>query len=333
MPLDAATRRAINEEQVRRFFSWWDPTWRWVLILGLRDMRSNLGRLGELATAELGNDTWSEETYVYGPLALGITAAAVDEATQHCEDLFALLSFLRDEDSFARRMGSYSAGKVIVLSEKLAIDTDDAVAARFCLPALTTIEEGMSNAEDPEAAIATAREGVARLAELVRSVVRFYKTYEFFHVQYKHGLRVLFRPFGLPTAEAVAERKGDVRAPLFAASNEPIAQMLKRPPEQQALMFHLTALTQPHLQELVAGRHLLRAQMAGPEVDLDDVVAQSWVVSRLLRIAQANRLALGALDDDSQQTFQVPGPGPKEAIDLRIEPARAVELRDVVLNQ
>lgn len=329
MALDAKTRRAINEEQVARFFAWWDPTWRWILVLGLRDMRADLERLGGLATAELGNDTWSDEAYIYGPLALGVTASAINEAVQHCEDLFALLTFLRDRETFARRMGSYAAGKVIKLSDKLRKDSDEQLAARFCVPPIALIEEGMHKANNPNESVAVAWDAIARLGDLVRSVLDFYETYKFFHLQYKHGLKVLFRPFGNPTAEAIADRKADVKAPLFAATNEPVAEMLKRPKSQQAMMLHLTPLSQAHLNELAESRDLLRPQMAGPAVDLDDVVAHTWMVSRLLRIAQTNRLALGALDADGQQTFQLPGEGVTETLDVRIEPSRAVELPDV----
>jgi hypothetical protein len=57
-----AARRAVNEAAVRQFFAASDPAWRWVLILGLRDLRANAGRLGELASAESrGNKTWSED--------------------------------------------------------------------------------------------------------------------------------------------------------------------------------------------------------------------------------------------------------------------------------
>jgi hypothetical protein len=51
---------------------------------------------GRLAAEEMGNETWAKEDYLYGPLALGIAAAAVNEASEHCEDLFALLTFLRN---------------------------------------------------------------------------------------------------------------------------------------------------------------------------------------------------------------------------------------------
>jgi hypothetical protein len=330
MPIDYATRRLINEEEVKRYFDSWDPTWRWVLILGMRDMRTNLARLGDLAATEVGNDAWSEESYVYGPLALGITAAAVNEAAQHCEDLFALLSVLRDPTAFARRIGSYSAGKVVAVAAKIKSDTDTQIAARFCVPSIDAIEAGMAKAESPEAELVVARDGMARLGDLMRKVVDFYETYEFFHLQYKHGLKLLFRPFGgPPPSETIAERKNNVSAPLIALSNEALSKTGQKPVSQQAIMIVAGPEVQQHLGDLVLSRDVLRIQMAGPPVDLDEIVALSWHVSRLMRLGAANRQALGKLDGDGQQTFQLPGQQDRETISLTIEPDRAIELDDV----
>ncbi|HEX9967920.1 MAG TPA: hypothetical protein VGB06_08230 [Solirubrobacterales bacterium] len=54
----------MNEAAVRQFFAASDPAWRWVLILGLRDLRANATRLGELASAESRGDKTSVLTYV-----------------------------------------------------------------------------------------------------------------------------------------------------------------------------------------------------------------------------------------------------------------------------
>ncbi len=331
MTIPAATRREVNEAEVRRYFSSWDPTWRWILLVSLRDMRANLARFGRLAAEEMGNETWAEEEYVYGPLALGITAAAVNEASQHCEDLFALLTFLREPLNFARRMGNYGAGRVIRIADQLAVDSDAGMASRFCVPSIDVIEAGFVNSKDPEAALDAARAGIARLGELVRRVVDFYKTYEFFHLQYKHGLKILFRPFGgAPTAETIAERKTDVRAPLFALSNEALSRTLQRPPRQQTLMFQAGPEAQPHLAELITNHDLLRVQIAGPPVDLDGVIAHSWTVSRLLRLAAANRQSLGRVLQQGKQTFELPGEGDRETLSLVIEPPCAVGPNDVM---
>jgi len=311
--IDPATRRSINEAEVRRYFNSWDPGWRWVLILGLRDMRANLDRLGQLARDEAADDSW------------------IDEGAQHCEDLFALLSFLRDPVAFARRMGSYAAGKVVAFKDTLKVDTDAAIAKRFCLPLAEVLAAELSGASDPEAAIAATHDGYARLGALVRRVVDFYETYEFFHVQYKHGLKLPFRPFGgPPRGDTIAERKTNVVGPLFALSNEALSKLLKRPPSQQAIMF-----TDPgpdaraHLAELVENRDLLRIQMAGPPVDLNEVAELSRSVARLLRIAAANRVALGELDGDGRQIFQLPGVEIRETLNITIEPSAPIALKDL----
>lgn len=108
-----------------------DPAWRWVLILGLRDLRGNASRLGNLADTESPPGSgWSEDTYVYGPLVHGLTAAAVNECAQHCEDLFAVLRFLREPLEFSKRMLDYKAGTVTQFGEQLG-GLDDAAIQRL----------------------------------------------------------------------------------------------------------------------------------------------------------------------------------------------------------
>jgi hypothetical protein len=86
-------------------------------------------------------------------------------------------------------------------------------------------------------------------------------------------------------------------------------------PEQQA-----------NLAQLVAERNILRL---GPvrKVDLDEIVASSYTVLRLLRLAQTNRLALGTVDQD-HQSFSMPGAGPWEEIDVRVKLDRVLQLED-----
>ncbi len=159
-----------------------------VLILGLRDMRANLPRLGQLAHAETGNDEWGQESYVYGPLALGITAAPVNETARQCEDL----KFMRERTGFVKRMTSYSAGQVTNLGHASASD----IRRYFLIPNAERVKTGMSKAKDPQAQTDAIEQAVERLAALSGKVVEWYLTYEFFHVQCKHGLKLPFRPIG-----------------------------------------------------------------------------------------------------------------------------------------
>lgn len=328
--MDAATKRSINETQVRNFFAAWDPAWRWVLIVGLRDLRANADRLGQLAAAEMNNDSWEAEDYVYGPLCLGITAAAVNEAAQHCEDLFALLTFARDPLDFTKRMASYAAGKVTGLSKRLLEEDDDGLRKRFLVPNEAIIKDGLTKAEDASSAVGAIEEAVTRLNTLVREVTDWYLTYEFFHLQYKHGFKLPLRPFsGTLPPETIEKRKQDVSAPLIAFTNENLAATLARPPGQQAIMMLATPEMQPHLNELIADRALLRYQMSGPEVDLDDVVAISRTVFRLLRLIQLNRLSVSdGPDEDGQQVIYLPGTALNETVEARLEPSKPIQLAD-----
>jgi hypothetical protein len=258
--------------------------WRWVLILGLRDLRANSVHLGQLASDESPNGTgWSDDSYVYGPLVHGLTAAAVNECAQHCEDLFATLRLLRERLDFARRMLSYNAGSVTQFGMKLRDLADDEVRRLFLVPGEATVEQGLADSVDPSTDLASQAAAVTRLVERVRRVSDWYETYEDFHVQYKHGLKLAMRPYGKPTREAIEERRVNLRGALLAFTSEPISKMLQGPQQQQGMIFpNLIPEARAHLNALVEERAMLRYKMSGPEVDLNDVAEVSGTVAQLL---------------------------------------------------
>jgi hypothetical protein len=280
-------------------------------------MRANPTALGALASAEAhGDEGWVEDEYAYGPLSLGITAAAVNEAAQHCEDLFALLKVLREPVSFARKMANYSAGKVVDFGRKLVDSDDDAVSRLFLIPNREQVRTGVSQAADPAASIAAVEAGRARLGQMVRETAEFYRRFEDFHIHYKHGLKLPLRPFGTPTDEAIAERKSDLEAPLIAYTNEPISAVMRRA-QHEPMMFKAGPRQQAHLVELVADRNLLRLRLIA-KVSFDELVERSHTVFRLLVIAQSNRLALGHLDEDGNQSFSIPGERRWDRVDVTV---------------
>jgi hypothetical protein len=321
-------RRAANEEAVRGFFARWDPAWRWILILGMRELRSDPARLGTLAAAEAnGNQSWSEDEYVYGPVSHGITAAAVNEAVQHCEDLFALLQFLRDPQFFARDMTSYKAGQVVDFGRRHRDADDDAVSRLFLVPDRALVRKGLTRAQDPDAAIETVEAGRARLGTLFRETVAFYFRFEQFHLQYKHGLKLPLRPFGTPTPEAIAERKVDVRGPIIVYTNKPLQAQAHGSAERPPIMFHAGPAQQRHISELVEERNLMRLHMVA-SVDFDELVERSHTVMRLLELAEANRLSLGTVDEDGSQNFALPGPRRWEQMNVGLGLNEALALED-----
>src|SRR4051812_45859901 len=127
-------RRQVNDESLRQFFSQWDTDWRWLLLLGLRDLRRNTKRLGDEASATTGASDWADDEYLFGHVALGVTAAAINEAAQYCEDLFALLKFLREPTHFVKRMMSYGAGQVVNFGHSLGKLTDEKLRCMYLVP-------------------------------------------------------------------------------------------------------------------------------------------------------------------------------------------------------
>lgn len=327
-PLEA--RRSANEQAVQTFFSASDPAWRWVLILGLRDYRSDMARLGRLADRESHCDgEWTKDSYLYGPLVHGLTAAAVNECAQHCEDLFAVLMFLREPIDFAQKMLSYKAGKVTAFGKGLIELDDDEIRRLFVVPDAEAVGSGLAEAPDPARCVEWYSAAAATLGTLAREVAVWYSTYEDFHVQYKHGLKLAMLPYGTPTPEAVAERRSNVSGPLLAFTNEPISEMLAAPSQQQGMIFpNLAPQVRAHLRALVDERAVLRYKQSGPSVDLDDVVAISAKVAQLLRIAAFNRLAVRADRSGGEYQFRLPGALHFQTLTLSLDASAAPSLED-----
>ena len=326
--MDGKQRRLANEASVRQFFESWDPAWRWILILGLRDLRRSPESLGALASEEAsGHESWVADDYLFGPLAVGLTGAALNEAAQHCEDLFALLRVLRDPHYFAREMAGYKAGTTVEFGRRLK-DVDDATASRmFLVPDAQTVRSGFAKSDDPEHAVRVVEDARHCLGEMLRQVATFYGDIEGFHVQYKHGLKILFRPWGKVTEEEIQRRRTSVDTPIYIHTNEPIAAMMRRGPGEQVMAFKLTDDQRAHLPALVEERNILRPRLRH-KVDLDEVADLSFTIVRLLRLAQTNRLSLGNVNDDGQQQFSLPAGERWGQVDSSIEIDRVLALSD-----
>lgn len=304
-----ADREAANEAAVRQFFAAWDPAWRWALLVGLRDLRANVTRLGKLmADAAPPEASWGDDSYVFGPGISGLTATAINELAQHCEDLFALLAFLSDAN-FAQRMLSYKAGAVTNFGLRLAAANDETIRRLYMVPVPQVVTAGLSGADESTRAVGEGDSAVTRLGDLTRKVVAWYSEFAPFHVAYKHGLKLAMRPYGAPTAEAIEERRHSVDGNLIAFTNESIEQMMTRPPGQQGLIMPLGPATQPHVTDLISERALLHYRQA-PPVNFDDLVEMSATVAQLLRIAAANRIAVAEGLQEGAYRFQLPGDEP-----------------------
>lgn len=322
--MDAKDRRAFNDRNIQQFFAAWDPGWRWVLVHGMRSLRRDLGSMAQEAAAASGSQDWTEDNYVYGPLAYGITAAAVNETVQHCEDLFALLKFVRSPN-FVNEIGAYKAGQVAQFGANLKSAPDEELLRQFMVPT----DDHLAQALDPKFDgddIANIQAGRAELLHLVRQTADFYGEFEFVHLQYKHGLKLAFRPYGptLPSA-TINARKVGVAAPLIAFTNKPLDSNALR--DGKPIMFMDPGPeARPHLAKLIEQRDLLRTE-THVDVDLDMVCDISHGVLRLLQVVRTNRLALIGHSTDAVQRFDLPAAG-RGFVNLSLELAKKLSVDD-----
>ncbi len=325
--VDEQARREANEFAVRHFLSSWDPSWRWSLVIGLRELWLRRRSLGAQMIKEGGDQCWGADDHLYGPVSLGLAASALNEVAQYCEDLFALTAFIREPYDFVERITKYNAGRVTGLASKLADASNERLRGLFMFPDRATISVGLAQAENPTAAEAAVQDAEAVLGELVRRIANWYETNSFFHNQYKHGLKIGMQPFGAPPGATItARREGEREVAVFAFQNEPMSNMLRRPPSQQVLQFPmLPEHLRPHLSELIENRALLQYQST--RVNIDELVAHSMDVMRLQKTLITNRLSLlDGLDSNSQQHFVLPRQGPRGTLQVELRLVAPVQL-------
>jgi hypothetical protein len=193
------------------------------------------------------------------------------------------------------------------------------------VPNQDRIRAGLADAEDPAGSLAVAEAATGRLADLVRAAASTLIRFEHVHTQYRHGMKLAARPFGEPTAEAIAERRASTGAPVITWTNEGPQEMAGR--QAQAMAFHASPSARAHLSALFEQRALLHLRMEA-DVNFDDLVGQSWAVVRLQRILRHNRITLAdGPDSEGCQTFALPGAGDAEQVDLTLalDPPARVE--------
>ncbi len=128
-----------------------------------------------------GNATIAQE------ITHGLYFDAIAHCVQYVEDLFALIKSAQQPDYFVRNIITYKAGEVTNFIKNFKINSKT-VSEIYHFPTELIFSE-IKN----KTAFDT---GSRNLIELTEDIVKFYKEYEFFYNQYKHGLSVAMRPFG-----------------------------------------------------------------------------------------------------------------------------------------
>ncbi len=141
----------------------------------------------------------------------GIYFDTIAQCVQYVEDLFALFRAAERPDFFIKDIVSYDAGPIASKIKNFKKERKN-IENLYCVPKIDGFsDEGKQICE----------KGIGELLNLTSDIVEFYKNYEFFNIQYKHGLTIPMRPFGnVFTDEQVSkDEKGEMPPYLVVYDN------------------------------------------------------------------------------------------------------------------
>lgn len=131
------------------------------------------------------DDTNGDST-IAQELKNGLYFDTIAQCTQYIEDLFAVINAKKTPDYFIKNIVTYNAGKIGNLIKGFKI-LKETTAEAFQIPLDIPFTEEIKVQFDKKLDL---------IMDDVKEIIDFYKDFEFFYTQYKHGLAIPMRPFG-----------------------------------------------------------------------------------------------------------------------------------------
>lgn len=184
----------------------------------------------------------------------GLYFDAIAHCVQYVEDLFALIKSAKQPDYFIRNVVTYKAGEVTNFIKSFKIDAKT-VSEIYHFPSELKFPQQQDQRNFDE--------GVQTLVRLTEEIINFYKGYEFFYNQYKHGLSVGMRPFGnlFNTEQIEKDKDGKINPYLAVYDNLNLHAASKKGTfniQHGVLMPGFTTSVVPFIDKLSAENNFLR---------------------------------------------------------------------------
>lgn len=202
-----AQRHAAAVDLTSYFLSSYSTEWRLVQVLAIRKLLGSKYDFYKSVITEMYGD--NDDALIAQDITNGLYFDAIAHCIQYVEDLFALIKASEKPDYFIKHVVSYSAGQITAMIKSFKPDRKK-LGAAFHFPSdlVLSIQDDIDRYE----------KGIDCLSTLVKELIDFYIKYEFFYIQYKHGLTLAMKPFGQKfTPGQVAEEKSGERKPFLAA--------------------------------------------------------------------------------------------------------------------
>ncbi|WDF79047.1 hypothetical protein PQ469_03380 [Mucilaginibacter sp. KACC 22773] len=215
-------RRLATVDLTLTYLNNYYSEWRYTKVLTLQKLIDNRYEFyADLTSKVKSNRDDTGEATIAQEIQNGLYFDAIAQCIQYIEDLFALIRASKQPEFFIRNIITYKAGEVTNFIKTFKAERKY-VANAFHFPDNLPY--------DKESDQKKYFDGAERLTGYMAELVQFYKDYEFFYNQYKHGLSVAMRPFGnIFNAEQVAKDKAGEMSPYLSVyDNLSIAAGLKK---------------------------------------------------------------------------------------------------------
>ena len=311
-------RPLINKEQINRFFSTYYSEWRHIQILAIeKKLRTKYEFYDDIIEKINYSDNTADDKTIAQEISNGLMFEAIQYSLQYIEDLFALMNAAKKPNFFIRSIIQYNAGKIDHSIKTFSLKKKN-ICECFHFPCYTDHEH--ETAHELEVLCVT-NESVNRLIAILAELIEFYKKYQFFYNQYKHGLSIALRPYHNWTPEQVNEdKKGrDDQSPIIALDSLNFKDAPKNQygNEGYLLMPCFSENIGPHINHLQSENNLLRFVMSPPDMSITLIADIAKKTKRCIHILIHNFLEV--INDKNPLNLRLPAADDQDVFEFKID--------------
>jgi hypothetical protein len=311
-------RKKVDNIQINRFFLSYYTEWRHIQILSIQKLlHDKYNFYSEIIEQAKETDKQANESTITQEITNGLLFDAIQSNIQYIEDLFAFINACEKPEFFLRKIVKYKVGSV-TNSIRNAKFSRKAILKQFHFP---DYEDNLLEEEKQSDVMQKIISSTESLSKVFSETVEFYKKYDFFYNQYKHGLTVALRPYRNYTEDEIKlDKEGKFGPyPLVAIDN---LNFKDAPKNQYGNLGYLLIpafdeIIRINMQELQLEDNLLRFVMTPKGTNIDMLVNQASKTKRCIQLLIHNFLQI--INEQEVQALRLPAENDGEVYEFRFK--------------
>lgn len=285
-------RLIIGKQQLKNYLASQYPKWRYVQILTISKILKNLRDFYRDDIEDIKQPyDMSGEITINKEVKNGLIFSALAETIQYIEDLFSLMKFSKNIEYFVKNVIKYNATTIYQYIKTFKIEDLKFICEEYQIPYFNINEEWRDYPE----LFFIYKEAILNLQQNITKIVEFYKKYESFYLQYKHGLTVALNPFGSEQPSLLDINEGY----LMIYDKVEISKIMASKKQKMILIPHLTQEVAKSVSQLNQEENLLRAEIS--TICIEELLELSKNICELLQILHTNLINI--CDNTEKQDF------------------------------